>query len=263
MTADYNHPTVNHQDISVNLARLFYRILPNRVQRVAQIIWKSVPWTRAAIHSKWVRGTYVEFGRQQRRQIFLSTARFLHINRPITGYYFEFGCNEANTMRMAWDAFRHLFDFTYVGFDSFEGLPDISKIDEQKIWQKGKLAFAEERFIDTCLSHGIPREKFATVRGFYDQSLTPELTQQFAPIKAAVIYIDCDLYASACSVLKWIPDFLQIGTVIIFDDWNCFGADPNRGERRAWREFLTANPNLQFEAFVSTAEGQAFICVSL
>ena len=28
---------------------------------------------------------------------FFSAARYMNINRPINGYYFEFGCNEANT----------------------------------------------------------------------------------------------------------------------------------------------------------------------
>lgn len=247
----------------MSIARVVYRALPSSAQKLARDIWEALPWTKAGKHAKWVRETYVEFGRQQRRQIFLSAARFLHINRPIEGYYFEFGCNEANTVRMAWDSFHYLFDFTYVGFDSFEGLPEITKIDEQDIWEKGKLAFAEERFINTCFSHGIPRDRLKTVRGFYDQSLTPELAQQFAPKKAAVIYIDCDLYTSTVSVLRWIPSFLQVGTIIVFDDWNCFNADPDRGERRAWREFVGANPNLRFEPFVSTAEGQGFICVSL
>jgi O-methyltransferase len=247
----------------MSIAKVIYRALPSSAQKMARGIWEVLPWTKAGRHAKWVRGTYEEFSRQQRRQIFLSAARFLHINRPIEGYYFEFGCNEANTMRMAWDSFRYLFDFTYVGFDSFEGLPEITKIDEQDIWEKGKLAFAEERFINICLSHGIPRDRLKIVRGFYDRSLSPELVEQFAPKKAAVIYIDCDLYTSTVSVLRWIPPFLQVGTIIVFDDWNCFNADPDRGERRAWREFLLAIPNLRFEPFVSTAEAQSFICVSL
>ena len=225
-------------------------------------IRRALPWTKVGKHARWVSTQYSEFGRRQRREIFLGASRFLHINRPIEGYYFEFGCNEANTMRMAWDTFRFLFNFTYVGFDSFEGLPEITKIDEQAIWEKGKLAFAQDRFMSICLSHGIPRDRLKTVRGFYDQSLTNDLAKQFAPQKAAVIYVDCDLYASTVPVLKFILSFLQTGTIIIFDDWNCFNADPERGERRAWSEFLAANPNLRFESFISTAEAQSFICVN-
>ena len=241
--------------------RLIYDSLPECGKVVARNIWSRLPWRGQAKQRRWVLDTYTAFGRRERQRIFLSIARFLHINRPISGYYLEFGCNEANTMRMAWDAFHHLFDFTYVGFDSFEGLPEISKIDEQAIWAKGKLAYTESDFIRTVTSHGIPRNKLRTVQGFYDESLNTALAEELAPHKAAVIYIDCDLYKSTVTVLDWIPNFLQIGTVIVFDDWNCFYGDPDRGERRAWREFLEARPSLNFEPFVSTGEGQAFIFV--
>lgn len=247
----------------IGIAKLIYKLLPPSGKEAARLLWAFLPWTKEGRYKRWVSGTYVSFGQTERTRLFLSTARFMHINRPSAGYYFEFGCNEANTMRMAWDAFEHLFDFTFVGFDSFEGLPEIAEIDKQAIWEKGKLAFAEDRFINTCLLHGIPRERLRTVRGFYGSSLTTELADSLLPTKAAVVYIDCDLYESTVSVLKWIPPFLQVGTVIIFDDWNCFKADPNRGERRAWREFLDAHPRLRFEFFVSTAEGQAFICVGI
>lgn len=209
--------------------------------------------------ARWTRDVYSAFGRSQRQYIFLSLARFLNINRPISGYYFEFGCNGAHTMRMAWDAFHHLFDFTYVGFDSFEGLPEISKIDQQEIWEKGKLAFDENKFIEVVTAHGIPPSKLLTVRGFYDRSLTQSLAASLLPQKAAVVYIDCDLYISTVSVLNWMTDFLQRGTVIVFDDWNCFHGDPERGERLAWKEYREKNPALRFEPFVSTNEAQAFI----
>ena len=60
----------------------------------------------------------------------MSAARFMNINRPIKGYYFEFGCNEANTFRMAYNTFKYYFDLKYVAFDSFEGLPEVEGIDK-------------------------------------------------------------------------------------------------------------------------------------
>jgi len=213
--------------------------------------------------SKWrkIEKIYTKFGNEQRKYIFLSIARFCHINRPTTGYYFEFGCNEANTMRMAYDNFHYLFDFTYVGFDSFEGLPKIDEIDRQEIWEEGKLKTSEKDFIRIVTSHGIPRKKLITVKGFYDTSLTPELKNKLLPTKAAVIYIDCDLYKSTVTVLDFIKDFLQRGTIIVFDDWNCFHGDPDKGERRAFREFREKNPDLIFEDFVSTNEAKSFIFI--
>lgn len=212
-------------------------------------------------HEQWVSGAYSPFGMAERERIILSICRFCHINRPIDGYYMEFGCHEAKTMRLAWRHTQYLFNWTYLAFDSFEGLPEIEQIDRQEIWQKGKLKTEEQHFVDLVTGAGMPRERLRTVKGFYDASLTPALAQQLLPRKAAVIYIDCDLYKSTVPILRFIPPFLQPGTIIVFDDWNCFGGDPARGERLAWREFREAHPQLRFEPFVTTAEAQSFIHV--
>jgi len=143
--------------------------------------------------------------------IYMSIARFMHINRPIPGYYFEFGCHEANTMRMAWSSFRHLFDLTYVAFDSFQGLPEMEGFDRSAIFHAGNLNTAEAEFVRLVTKAGMPREKLLTVRGFYDDSLTEELKVKLLPTKAAVIYIDCDLYKSTVPVLAFIRSFLQKG----------------------------------------------------
>jgi hypothetical protein len=135
--------------------------------------------------ARWIRDEYSAFGREQRKRVFLEIARFANINRPIEGYYFEFGCHEANTIRMAFDCFRHLFDWHYVAFDSFEGLPEIPEIDRQAIWEKGKLKTSEEEFRRLCSRHGIPRNRLTTVKGFYDVSLTDDLKRRLLPTKAA------------------------------------------------------------------------------
>ena len=210
---------------------------------------------------RWVRDEYTAFGRRKREEIFLSIARFAHINRPSAGYYFEFGCHEANTMRMAWRHFRHLFDWTFVAFDSFEGLPEPSPEDRSAIFAAGNLSTEESTFVELCRSAGMPADKLLTVKGFYDQSLTPALRDRLLPAKATAVYVDCDLYSSTVSVLEFIVPFLQEGTIIVFDDWNCYHANPARGERRAWREFLQAHPDLKFEPFVSTNEAASFVHV--
>ncbi len=212
-------------------------------------------------HRRWVRDEYTRFARSERKRVFMSIARFAHINRPIEGYYFEFGSHEGNSMRAAWDTFRYLFNWKYVAFDSFAGLPEMDKSDSSAIFRPGNLATAEERFVEIVTRHGMPRDKLTTIRGFYKDSLTPEVQRRFLPGKAAVIYVDCDLYESTVPVLRFVTPFLQVGTIVFFDDWNCFYGDPQRGERRAWAEFLSENPELQFEPFVSTGEGQGFICV--
>jgi hypothetical protein len=204
----------------------------------------------------------VRFYNAERRRLFRLILRFCHVNRPTDGYYMEFGCHSATTMRMAWHYFRQ-FDLTYLAFDSFEGLPEIAAIDRQEIWQKGRLATAENHFKSVVVRAGMPPERLRTIKGFYDRSLTPALAAQLQPKKAAVVYVDCDLYESAIPVLRFVRDFLKPGTVVVFDDWDCFMADPERGERRAWAEFLAANPTLRFEEIGRISMSIAFVCVRL
>jgi hypothetical protein len=47
--------------------------------------------------------------------------------------------------------------------------------------------------------------------------------------------------------------------VLVFDDWFCFYGDPDRGERRAFKEFTEQNPNLVFQDYIQTNEAKAFI----
>ena len=195
----------------------------------------------------------------QREYLFSSIARFCCLNSINDGYYFEFGCHKARTMRLAWEHTGALFNWMYVGFDSFAGLPEIAEIDRLPIWKQGDLATSEKDFIAITLSAGMPPERLRTVKGFYDQSLTPALAETLLPGKAAVILVDCDLHRSTVPVLAFAKQFLQRGTIVVFDEWFCFYGDPARGERRAWGEFRRANPELRFIEFVHTNEAQAFI----
>jgi len=56
--------------------------------------------------------------------------------------------------------------------------------------------------------------------------------------KIAILNIDSDLYVSAKSALYLAKSKLQIGTVILFDEFHGFNADNRKGERLALQEFL-------------------------
>jgi O-methyltransferase len=216
----------------------------------------AAPETRA----EWMARVYEPFRDNARREIFLRLAVYCYQNPPAGDCYLELGCHRARTMRAAWDAFHALFDFTYVAFDSFEGLPEVAGIDRHPLWQQGDLRTSEEDFVRTVVEHGMPREKLITVKGFYDQIPGPEIEARFLGRKAAVVYLDCDLYASAAPALEIALPFLARGTVLVFDDWFCFHGDPEKGERRAFREFRERHPELAFQEFFATSEIQAFIC---
>lgn len=208
---------------------------------------------------RWMEKEYNRFRAESRQRIFLSIAVFCYHNQPLNGWYFEFGSHTARTMRAAWDAFHALYDWKYAAFDSFEGLPELEEIDRMPIWRKGDLKTSEDDFIRMVVKHGMPREKLVTVKGFYDQSLNEEAKKRFLPERAAVLYVDCDLYRSTVPVLEFAKHFLQRGTVLVFDDWFCFHGDPQYGQRRAFSEFCERYPSLLFERFVHTNEIQTFI----
>ena len=211
----------------------------------------------------WLERHYTPFEQKCREDFFLAATNFLFSNYDDTlsnGYYFEFGTHKGRTMRYAWRHTRHNFSLTYVGFDSFEGLPALDPIDRQADWKRGSFAVGEDEFVATVLADGMPRDRLVTVKGFYDASLTSALARTLAPRKASIIYVDCDLYKSTVPVLKFIVPFLTCGTIVAFDDWNCYMAAPSRGQRRAWREFRDANPLLEFEPFYATHMMASFVC---
>jgi O-methyltransferase len=208
---------------------------------------------------EWILGPHEAFRARARQDVFMSISIFCFHNQPIDGYYFEFGCHKARTMRLAWDMFHSLYDWTFVAFDSFEGLPEMDAADSMPIWKKGDLKTSETDFVNVVTQHGMPRDRLKTVKGFYNESLTPALRDELLPQKAAVVYIDCDLYSSTASALNFSKDFFQKGTVLVFDDWFCFYGDPTKGERRAFAEFRERNPELIFEDYIQTNEAKAFI----
>ena len=78
--------------------------------------------------------------------------------------------------------------------------------------------------------------------------------------EARVVNIDCDLYNSARQALEFVQPFLQDGTVLLFDDWLCYRADPEKGEQRAAREWIGESKSIELIPYRDYANvGQAFI----
>ncbi|HEA65402.1 MAG TPA: hypothetical protein ENI07_01060 [Desulfobacterales bacterium] len=64
--------------------------------------------------------------------------------------------------------------------------------------------------------------------------------------------IDCDMYLSAKEALNFCVPLIQDRAIFFFDDWNVLRlADRNLGEKRAFDEFLAANPHLTAKEFSS------------
>jgi Methyltransferase domain len=142
--------------------------------------------------------------------LFAAALRLVTGQRPL---YLEFGVFEGRSMRWWSQHLRHS-DARLVGFDSFEGLPED--------WRPGlgRGHFAAGGLPD------IPDERVSFVKGWFDQTLPsfrlPEHDQ-------LIVNVDCDLYSSADTVLRFLEPHLVPGSLVYFDEL------PDRDHE--WRAF--------------------------
>jgi len=167
------------------------------------------------------------------------------------GDYYEFGLFKGYSFWHAQKTAREMGAETmrFFGFDSFEGLPDVEGPDltDRGDFYKGQYSCSFEQVRDSLDKAGADWNRTFLTKGFFDESLRPEIRGEMEMGPVAIALIDCDLYASTRDVLWFLEPLLQEGSIVVFDDWNCFDADPNRGQRRARSEFEEAFPRFGFE----------------
>ena len=109
-------------------------------------------------------------------------------------------------------------------------------------FQGGQYTCGRDAFVANLTRAGVDMSRVHLVEGFYEQSLNAE-TKRRLPLKAAaIVHIDCNLSESTMQVLEFLTEYIQDGTVLVFDDWFCFKGHPERGERRAFTEWLARHP---------------------
>jgi hypothetical protein len=134
----------------------------------------------------------------------------------------------------------------FYAFDSFEGLPEIKGVDSKGFnhFKKSDYSCNLNDFIKNLRKRKVNLSKVEIIPGWFNQTLNQKTKERLKIKKVAIIWVDCDLYESTQSVLEFIKDYIQDGTIIIFDDWFCFRANPQRGEQRAFKEWLKKNKRL-------------------
>jgi O-methyltransferase len=135
-------------------------------------------------------------------------------------------------------------------FDSFEGLPEaMTDIDRfsphvvSGIWGKGSCKGMSPESLLRLTSKYLDKNSIVIIKGWFKDTV-PEIPQD---TKFALVHVDGDLYESAIDVLDnlFSRNMISKGAQVFFDDWNCNAADPNFGERRAWKE-MVEKFNIQF-----------------
>lgn len=126
-------------------------------------------------------------------------------------------------------------------FDSFVGLPQTDNpVDANSphvldgVWAAGTCHGLSPEELRAEVTAHLPDDRVQIFPGWFADTI-PALP---AETRYALIHIDGDLYVSAMDVLVGLfsRGLVARGAYVFFDDWSCNRADPEMGERRAWRE---------------------------
>ena len=157
-------------------------------------------------------------------------------------------------------------DMRFFGFDAFMGLPPVQGLDATPFqypdgsmfeFQEGDYACGYDQVVENLDEFGVDWERTHLIQGWYSD-LPGTATSSLSLMRpAAVILVDCDLYESTVPVLQFMEQFLQPGTVVMFDDWNGWDLSDDMGERRAFREFLARSGWMAEQLFDGGTEGGA------
>ena len=189
---------------------------------------------RGALHKAWghifsnhLFGDYVEFGVYQGDSISKSIIEF---------HYFKKWLEKEKKSKELWRqdvAEKSLLNnkIFFHGLDTFAGMPE----NEEKnyIFKKGTYLADYEAVQDKLKKIS---DNFFLYKGLFENN-SENLYNNLNNRKIVIANIDCDIYKSTIDSLNIIDSYLQIGSLIMFDDFNAFNADNNRGQRKAFYEY--------------------------
>jgi hypothetical protein len=218
---------------------------------------------RNLVKYRWLGDASIRSDRFGRAHMADLAARFVKNNR-VEGSYLEFGVWRGSTFAQFYHTFRrHRLSVPMYAFDSFAGLPEPAGVDAlagYEPFHAGQFGCSALEFVAELRGRWVPETAYTIVGGFYEDTLRPELYEKLGVDRAALVWIDCVFYESARCVLEFIRPLLQNGTVLMFNDFYRFKGHPALGERKAFAEFLAADPRVLVTEYAKFASvGQAFI----
>jgi hypothetical protein len=140
-------------------------------------------------------------------------------------------------------------DRTVWGFDSFEGLPELTPEDKghgaEWVGFQAAGPDGEKAVTHTFETLGIPMDDVRLVAGWFEDTL-PQFVDEVGAI--ALLRLDADFYKSTRFVLDILYDSVVPGGAIIIDDYFTFtgcrtAVDEFRAERRITSRLEVADPH--------------------
>lgn len=161
----------------------------------------------------------------------------------VNGDWLEFGVYEGTSAKaflknMPKDSKLYLFD-------SFEGLPE----DWIPGYAKGHFACKVPVFGDN---------RVQIVKGWFEDTL-PTWASEYQG-KAALIHIDCDMYKSTKTVLKYIDHIINSDTLVLLDDY-CYSENHLMHVFKAFQEYIDENKYSYEYLFRTPKKSQAAVLI--
>jgi O-methyltransferase len=170
------------------------------------------------------------------------------------GDYLEFGVFRGESMLCMQQALEAagLSRVRMIGFDSFEGMPESMEPGDTAMRAEGGVPWKPQSFYSTyeatrraLTKGGVQWDRTVLVKGWYDETLVPEMRQRLGLSSIGVVMVDCVLYSSTRLALAFCGPLITDEAVFVFDDWGAGEvAEHNLGEKAAFEEFLAERPEL-------------------
>lgn len=123
--------------------------------------------------------------------------------------YLEFGVYKGESMSY-WTGIHAHPDSRFIGFDSFEGLPED--------WRYFGGTIESSTFDAGGVVPDVDDQRAEFVKGLFQDSL-PGFLEAFEPRSRIVLHCDADLYSSTLYALTQCDHLLVPGSVVIFDEF--------------------------------------------
>lgn len=137
------------------------------------------------------------------------TDMYRHLATAIAGEpidYLEFGVWQGASID-EWRQLNRNSESRFVGFDTFEGLPE----DWGKDHPKGTFSTRGQM-------PDIDDARVSFVKGLFQDTLRPFLAKADLN-RRLVVNVDCDIYSATLFVLGTLDRYFRAGTIVIFDDF--------------------------------------------
>ena len=169
----------------------------------------------------------------------------------VPGDYVEFGLFDGRTMTLAYHTLGAVMpSLRLFGFDTFSGIAG-SMDNEADRFPEGSYYANRATFDHNMTVAKVKPERLTVVEGDMRETLAAPAAvhARIGLRRCLVAHFDCDVYAAALAGLEFLTDVVDSGTLLLFDEYDQFGGDNHRGERRALREWLARHPEFEVELY--------------